>query len=109
MRVDASGCEFCLFWQELTLFWLPFVYEKTQNSAPAVKRSRTFTNVHERSRTFTNVHDRSQTFTNGQRFFRVKTFVDGVDGCLGLTVCHLTFDDVRCRTSLVSTVYNTTT
>ena len=67
----------------------PVCVKKNQNSEPAVKRSRSFTNVHERSQ---NVHDRSQTFTNVQRFFRVKTFVDGVDGFLGLSVCHLTFD-----------------
>ena len=60
----------------------PVCVKKIQNSEPAVKRSRTFTNV----------HDRSQTFTNVQRFFRVKTFVDGVDDFLGLSVCHLTFD-----------------
>ena len=70
----------------------PVCVKNTQNSEPAVKRSRTFTNVHERSRTFTNVHKRSQTFTNVQRFLRFKTFVEGVDGFLGLSVCHLTVD-----------------
>ena len=57
-----------------------------------VNPRKTFTIVHERSRTCTNVYDRSQTFTNVQRFVRVETFVDCVDGFLGLSVCHLTFD-----------------